>query len=117
MVARLLHLFSHGMSEWLLQRLTALLMAVYMAVLVVVLLTLRPDGYQAWHGLFDSALMKIATFTFMLSLLLHAWVGVQAVLSDYVKHVHVRRMLKLAAAAILVVLGSWSLWILWGNAS
>ena len=117
MVVRLLHLFSHGMSEWLFQRLTAIAMALYTVVLAFVLLYVRPEGYEAWHSVFEPALMKIGTFAFMLSLLLHAWIGVQDVLSDYIKPTGLRSMFKLMAAAMVIAMGGWSLLILWGSAA
>lgn len=117
MVRSLLHLFSHGMSEWLLQRLTAIVMTVYVVLAGIVLLLSRPLDYTAWRGLFDQQTVKIATLAFMLSLLLHAWIGVQDVLSDYVKYSRLRAALKAAAAVALVAMGVWSIQILWGSAA
>jgi succinate dehydrogenase / fumarate reductase membrane anchor subunit len=116
-VRSLLHLFSHGMSEWLLQRVTAIVMTLYAVLAAVVLLLSRPLDYAGWRGLFEMQIAKIATFAFFLSLLLHAWLGVQDVLSDYVKYRGLRAALKLAAAIMLILLGVWSLQILWGIAA
>lgn len=117
MVRSLLHLFSHGMSEWLLQRLTAIVMTLYVVLAAAVLLLTRPLDYAAWRDLFDLQSVKIATFAFILSLLLHAWLGVQDVLSDYVKFNRLRATLKFAAVVMLAVLGVWSMQILWGSAA
>ena len=117
MVNRLLHWYAHGMNEWLLQRLTAVFMALYALALAVVLLVLRPAGYIDWRHLFDVPAVRICTFAFILSLLLHAWLGIQGVLADYVKPQVPRRALKCLTAAVLVGLACWSVRILWGNAA
>lgn len=117
MVRSLLHLFSHGMNEWLLQRLSAIIMTLYILAFAVVLLLSRPLDYAGWRGLFELEAVKIASFAFFLSLLLHAWIGVQDVLSDYIRSNGLRTVLKFSAGAVLVVLGVWTIRILWGIAA
>lgn len=113
----LLHLFTHGMSEWLLQRVTAIVMALYTVALAIVLLMLMPADYVDWKSLFDSQIVKFSTFAFFLSLLLHAWIGMQDVLSDYVKFNRLRAVLRLAVGIMLLLLAGWAIQILWGNAA
>lgn len=117
MVRSLLHLFSHGMSEWLLQRVTAIVMTLYVLMLAVMLPLFWPTDYAGWKALFDMQSVKLASFAFFMSLLLHAWIGMQDVLSDYVKYNRLRAMLRLAVAVALLALGGWALQILWGNAA
>ena len=117
MVNRLLYLYSHGISEWLLQRLTAVVMTIYTLLFAAVLLVVRPAGYSDWKHLFDVQAVKICTFVFILSLLLHAWLGVQGVLADYIQAQVARRTLKWAVAGLLAGLGLWSVFILWGSAA
>ena len=106
------------MSEWLLQRLTAVFMTLYALSFAVVLLVLRPAaGYIGWWHLFDVPAVRICTFAFILSLLLHAWLGIQGVLADYVKPQVPRRILKCLTAGLLVALACWSVRILWGSAA
>ena len=105
------------MNEWLLQRLTAVFMALYALAFAVVLLAVRPASYIEWRHLFDAPTVRICTFAFILSLLLHAWLGIQGVLADYVKPQVPRRALKCLTAAVLVGLACWSVRILWGNAA
>ena len=105
------------MSEWLLQRLTAVFMTLYALSFTAVLLVLRPAGYIDWRHLFDVPAVRICTFAFILSLLLHAWLGIQGVLADYVKPQVPRRILKCLTAGLLVALACWSVRILWGSAA
>lgn len=115
MVKRLLQPGSHGMSEWLLQRLTAVLMLLYALVFGLVLLLVRPDGHEGWRELFAVQPFTIATFAFVLSLLLHAWLGLRGVLADYVRPGRARQVLDFAAALAVVAMGAWAACILWGS--
>ena len=114
---RLLYLYSHGISRWLLQRLTAVVMTIYTLLFAAVLLVVRPAGYSGWKHLFDVQAVKICTFAFILSLLLHAWLGVQGVLADYIQAQVARRTLKWSVAGLLAGLGLWSVFILWRTAA
>ena len=105
------------MSEWLLQRLTAIVMALYALVCGLLLLVTQPEGYAGWHRLFASQAVKAGTLLFILSLLLHAWLGVQSVLADYVQSPFIRRMLQAGAFLLLAGLVLWTLRILWGSAA
>ena len=43
------------------------------------------DDYAAWKALFAGQWMSFATFLFVVSLLMHAWIGMRNILMDYVK--------------------------------
>ena len=67
----------YGLSDWLVQRVTALLMAVYTVGFLGILLVCPPQHYGEWRGLFENQPMRIATFLFFVSLFWHAWIGVR----------------------------------------
>ena len=64
MVGRWLQRVPPGMSEWLLQRATAVLMALYAVGIALRLALAPPQGYAGWQALFASQAMKLATFVF-----------------------------------------------------
>jgi len=103
----------YGIKDWLAQRITALVMAVYVIVFVGILLVCRPQRYEQWHALFGNQLMRIATFVFFISLFWHAWVGVRNILMDYVKPTGVRLGLEIAVVLVLVGYAVWAVQILW----
>ena len=82
-----------GMRLWLTQRLTALVMAIYVVVLVSVLAFKQPSNYQLWLSFMQPVWMRLATLIFFISLFVHAWLGVQDVLKDYVFNLALRRAL------------------------
>jgi succinate dehydrogenase / fumarate reductase membrane anchor subunit len=104
----------YGLRDWLAQRITAVIMAIYSVIVVVVLLRGAPVTYAVWRDLFDQGWMRVATLLFALSLAWHAWVGVRDILMDYIKPDGLR--LSLQVGALLVIAGyfGWTIQILWG---
>ncbi len=103
----------YGFRDWLSQRVTAALMALFtIAVLVQVLLP-GPLGYDRWAGIFSSQWMKFLTFVVIVSMLWHAWVGVRDIWMDYIKPVGLRLVLQVATIVWLVGCAGWALQVLW----
>ena len=113
MVKRIVVGAHYGLRDWLVQRVTAAVMAVYTLLFVLLLAACRPTNYVAWTALFSGQAMKLATFLFLLSLFLHAWVGMRDILMDYVKPVSVRLGLEVVVALLLVAWAGWAIQILW----
>ena len=103
----------YGLKDWLAQRVTALIMAVYVIAFVGFLLTCPPQGQEEWRSLFGNQIMRIATFVFFLSLFWHAWLGMRDILMDYIKPTGVRLALEIAVLLILVGYAVWAVQILW----
>ena len=104
----------YGMRDWLSQRVTAVLMAIFtLLVLGQVLLSRGPMGYDKWAGIFASQWMKVLTFTVVAALLLHVWVGVRDVLMDYVKPLWARLALQICTIVWLLGCGGWAIQVLW----
>ena len=104
----------YGLKDWLVQRMTAAVMALYtLLVLVIVLLNGGVD-HGLWLALFSNAAFRLATFLFMVSLLYHAWIGVRDVYMDYIKPVGLRLALQVATVLLLVAYLGWTIQILWG---
>jgi succinate dehydrogenase / fumarate reductase membrane anchor subunit len=102
-----------GVGNFLLQRMTALVLAVYSVLLAVRVLAAGPLDYAAWAALFVPLWMKVLTLVAMLALLYHAWIGVKDIWMDYVKPVWVRLTLQTLTALWLLACAVWSVQILW----
>jgi succinate dehydrogenase / fumarate reductase membrane anchor subunit len=105
----------YGWRDWLVQRITAIIMALYTGLLFVVALWNGGFDYATWKAIFASNAFRIATFLFMASLLWHAWVGVRNILMDYVKPAGVRLTLQCIVIGVLVGYLGWTIAILWGG--
>ena len=113
MVERVVTGAHYGLRDWLAQRVTAVIMAVYTVILLGVLVSAGPISYAVWQDLFAQGWMRVATLLFAASLAWHAWVGMRDILMDYVKPAGVR--LTLEVAVLLVIAGTlgWTVQILW----
>jgi succinate dehydrogenase / fumarate reductase membrane anchor subunit len=104
----------YGMRDWLSQRVTAAIMALFtLLVLGQVLLTRGPIGYDKWAGIFAAQWMKFLTFAVVLALLWHVWVGMRDVLMDYVKPVGIRLTAQVFVIVWLVGCAGWAIQALW----
>lgn len=103
----------YGLMDWLAQRVTAVLMAVYVVFFVGAILVCPPQGFDGWRGLFSGPLMRAATLVFLLSLFWHAWIGMRDILMDYVKPTGIRLFLHVLVLLALVIYAGWSIQILW----
>ena len=103
----------YGLKDFLAQRVTAVIMAVYTVVLLVSFLVSKDTSYQSWAGLFANQWMKLLTFLALLSLTYHAWIGVRDIWMDYVKPVAVRLTLQVLTILWLVGCAGYAAQILW----
>jgi succinate dehydrogenase / fumarate reductase membrane anchor subunit len=104
----------YGLRDWLSQRVTAGIMAVFtLLVLAQVVFSRGPIGYDKWAGIFAAQWMKVLTFTVIVSLLYHVWVGMRDVLMDYVKPVGIRLVLQIVTIVWLTGCAGWAIQVLW----
>jgi succinate dehydrogenase / fumarate reductase membrane anchor subunit len=103
----------YGFRDWLSQRVTAALMALFTIVLLVQVLMPGPLGYDRWAGIFAAQWMKLLTFVVIVALIYHVWVGMRDIWMDYVKPVGVRLSLQVATIVWLLGCAGWALQVLW----
>ena len=103
----------YGMRDWLAQRVTAIVMAVYTVILLALFLTAHDFSREAWAGIFNMQWFKAATFVTFVCLFYHVWVGVRDIWMDYVKSVGLRLTLQIATILWLIACAVWSVQILW----
>jgi succinate dehydrogenase / fumarate reductase, membrane anchor subunit len=103
----------YGLRDWLSQRVTATLMALFTIVLLAQVLFGGTLGYERWSAIFSSQWMKVLTFTVIVAFGWHAWVGVRDILMDYVKAVGLRLVLHVATLVWLVGCAGWAVQVLW----
>jgi succinate dehydrogenase / fumarate reductase, membrane anchor subunit len=106
----------YGLMDWLIQRLTAVIMAVYTLLMLGIALWNGGIDHPLWARLFAHDGFRIASFLFMAALLYHAWIGMRDILMDYIKPVGVRLLLETVAVLVLVGYLGWTIQILWGAA-
>ncbi len=114
MVTNVTSLTGNGLKDWLIQRVTAIYFAMYVVFLLIFLMLHQPLTFDAWHLLFESIAVKIATVLALLTLLLHAWIGLWTVTTDYLKCIWLRLPIQMLVLFVLVAELVWGLMMLWG---
>lgn len=102
-----------GMRLWLSQRLSAVIMTLYIALIVMLLVIYRPASFYDWHALLSPVWFRLATLVFFVSLVIHAWLGVSDVFKDYIFNLKLRAYLQTVVDILLVVYLIWASFILW----
>jgi succinate dehydrogenase / fumarate reductase, membrane anchor subunit len=103
----------YGLRDWLAQRVTAVIMALYTLLVGAMLLKNAPFTYAAWKELFAQGWMRVATLLFAASLAWHAWVGVRDILMDYIKPDGLRLTLQVVTLLMIASYLGWAIQILW----
>lgn len=110
-----------GLSDWLIQRISAVIIALYTLVMVGYLMTHADLGYTQWAALHQQFWVRLLTLLTVLALAAHAWIGIWAVLTDYVTvrlmgpiATPLRLTLVLGAIALILAYVVWAIDILWG---
>ncbi|HQU48030.1 MAG TPA: succinate dehydrogenase, hydrophobic membrane anchor protein [Casimicrobiaceae bacterium] len=104
----------YGLRDWFAQRVTAVVMALWLLVLLGALLWSGGFDHAAWRALWASSAFRLVSFLFVVAVLWHAWVGVRNIAMDYLKPVWLRVTFQCAVIAVLVVYLGWAIQILWG---
>jgi succinate dehydrogenase / fumarate reductase membrane anchor subunit len=104
----------YGSRDWLAQRVTAIVMALYTLLLFGILLWHGGLDHAAWKAVFASAAFRLATFVFMIAALYHAWVGVRNITMDYIKPAAVRLVVQVVVICALIAYAGWTIQVLWG---
>lgn len=110
-----------GLYDWVIQRLTAVVLAVYFVALLGYLL-INPDlTYQQWQALFATTWVRIASLLALLALCAHAWIGLWTISTDYLtadmigaKATVIRFLFQTACVVLMFIYLVWGIQILWG---
>jgi succinate dehydrogenase / fumarate reductase membrane anchor subunit len=105
----------YGWRDWLVQRVTAVVMTLYTVLILGLLLWYGGLDFAAWKSTFGNEAFRLSTFVFMVAVFWHSWVGVRNILMDYVKPVMLRLTLQVVVIAALIGYTGWTIQLLWGG--
>lgn len=100
-----------GFRAWLVQRLTALIMAFFSVIVLLKLCILMPTDFASWQAFFAPVWFRALCVLFWLCLSVHAWLGVRDVLKDYVPNIAVQLALARLFFALIWLYLAWSIWL------
>lgn len=102
-----------GLRAWLVQRVTALYMLVFMLYFIAHFVFDPPRSYLAWHAWMQGPTVSTAAIVFFAALLAHVWVGIRDVILDYVKPLAIRVSALALLGFCLIGLAAWVMRVLW----
>ena len=103
----------NGLTDWLLQRITASILVIYTVVVAYEIFTMELTSFEGWVGIFSQGWMKILSILASVALIYHAWVGIREIWMDYVQPVKLRIFLQIFSIGWIVGCGIWMIFILW----
>ena len=105
-----------GLRAWVVQRLSALYIGLFLVSAgAVLLIEGPPDSYQHWLALFSDPLLNLAMQVFVIAVLLHAWVGIRDVILDYLQPLALRFSALGLVALGLLGCGLWAIRVLFNT--
>lgn len=111
-----------GLSDWLVQRVTAVILLAYTLFIVGFVFFGPTLDYATWKALFATTWMRIFSVAAVLSIAAHAWIGLWSVSTDYFterllgpKGNVIRLVFQAVVAIALFSYVVWGIQILWGN--
>ena len=103
-----------GAYDWLMQRVSAVILALYTVFIVGFMLFSGDLNYDTWSALFAKTWVRIFTLMALVSLGAHAWVGLWTISTDYLKNGILRFIFQAACGLVMFVYFVWGVQILWG---
>ncbi len=103
-----------GLHDWVMQRISAVLLAAFTIYIFSFMLKNQSLTHDAWVVLFHNEFFRVLSIMTLVALVVHAWIGLWTVATDYIKSTGLRFVFQ--AGVMLFVLGDliWGVRILWG---
>ncbi len=103
----------YGLMDWLVQRITGVVMVVFTLVVAVGLIMGAGSSYESWRAFMSAGLMRFVGFLFIVSLCWHAWIGVRDIWMDYVQPAGIKLTLHVLTLLALIGYVGWAAQIIW----
>lgn len=121
MVTAVTTLGRNGLADWVIQRVSAIVLAAYTLFLVIYIVSTPDLQYEQWQQLFSQTWMRVFSLLAIISVVAHAWVGLWTIVTDYITEgmlgpkALALRLLALGIYALAMAFFLvWGIEILWG---
>tara|TARA_R110000782_G_scaffold17310_7_gene48521 strand:+ start:2006 stop:2374 length:369 start_codon:yes stop_codon:yes gene_type:complete len=121
MVTNVTNLSRSGLYDWMAQRVSAVVLALYTLFLLGYLVFNPGLGYEEWRALFSQNWMRIFSLLTLVALSAHAWVGMWTISTDYLTPMSLgkwatilRFLFQAFCGLVMFVYFVWGVQILWG---
>jgi succinate dehydrogenase / fumarate reductase, membrane anchor subunit len=113
MVTQVTNVSRTGLSDWLIQRVSSVILASYLLFIFGFVFIQSPMDFDLWSDLFSRTWMRLFSFLALFSLVLHSWVGIWTVLTDYIKCSCLRLTIQIIVVMLLILCLVWGIQIVW----
>ena len=111
-----------GLSDWIIQRFSAVILAAYTLFILAVLVSMPELNYESWREVFSKNSVRLFSVIALLALGGHTWVGMWTVGTDYLtdrqlggKGTFVRLIYQSFCVLLIAVYLLWGIQIFWGS--
>ena len=122
MVSQVISLSRNGVSDWLIQRASAGVLAAYTLCITGLSLINSGRNYETWSGFINSTGMQVFSMLAIFATCAHAWIGMWTIGSDYLrehtlgaKAVALRFIFQVGSVMVIAAYLFWGINIFWGN--
>jgi succinate dehydrogenase / fumarate reductase membrane anchor subunit len=122
MVTNATNLSRSGLSDWIIQRFSAVILAAYSLFIFGSFLVHPEMDYASWQQLFAATPVRLFSLITIFALCGHAWIGLWTITTDYLLEHHIGRFatvirlfVQAACALVTVVYLLWGIQIFWGS--
>lgn len=122
MVTSVTNFSRSGLSDWISQRVSAVVLLAYSLFIFVSLLTGPELSYAAWSELFSHTAVRLFSLLAIFALCVHAWIGMWTIATDYLTASHlgasataIRFGFLIGCALLVVIYLLWGIQIFWGS--
>jgi succinate dehydrogenase / fumarate reductase, membrane anchor subunit len=103
-----------GAYDWMVQRVTAVILALYTAFMVGLIIFTPDLDYATWSALFSKTWMRVFSLLALVSLGAHAWIGLWTISTDYLKNGVQRFIFQASCGLLMFIYFVWGVQTLWG---
>jgi len=110
-----------GLYDWLIQRVSAVVLTAY-TIFLVAYIAIQPElNFAQWSALYEQLWMRVFSLLALISFIAHAWIGLWSVLTDYLtdrlmgaKATILRIIAQVLLGVVAMTYLVWGIEILWG---
>ena len=120
MVGKLNYLQRRGVFDWVVQRASAALLAIYTVGIIGFLIAHPNLEFETWRSLFSSQIMRIFSMVTLLFLCGHMWVGMWTVITDYLTPLQlgsyakpIQSLCQVGIISLIIFYAIWGTFVFW----
>ncbi|MEE2025673.1 succinate dehydrogenase, hydrophobic membrane anchor protein [Alkalimonas mucilaginosa] len=103
-----------GVQDYVSIRATATVLGLYVLFILGFFLVTPEVTYEVWNNLFAQLWMKVFTLLALISVAIHARIGLWQVVTDYIKNAQLRALVQFIVSVMAFSYVAVGLFVLWG---